>query len=145
MTDLQAAVGLAQMDRLEGFIASRRHNFHRLLERLAHLQDRVILPEATPRSKPSWFGFPITIREGAGIERAAILNFLVQKKIGTRLLFGGNLTRQPYMSGHAFRILGELKNTDIAMDRTFWVGVYPGLNDDMIDYMAESLSSVFSR
>ena len=145
ITDMQAAIALAQMDRLEGFLASRRHNFRALYERLAHLQDRVILPEATPRSKPSWFGFPITIREEAGIERTAVLNFLAQKKIGTRLLFGGNLTRQPYMSGHAYRISGELKNTDIAMERTFWVGVYPGLHDDMIDYMAESLSSVFSR
>jgi CDP-6-deoxy-D-xylo-4-hexulose-3-dehydrase len=145
MTDLQAAVGLAQMGRLEGFVASRRHNFHSLYERLAHLRDRVILPEATPWSKPSWFGFPITIREEAGIARTAVLNFLAQKKIGTRLLFGGNLTRQPYMSRHAYRISGELKNTDLAMERTFWVGVYPGLNDAMIDYMAESLSSVLSR
>lgn len=145
ITDMQAAIALAQMDRLEGFVTTRRHNFHSLYERLAHLQDRVILPEATTRSKPSWFGFPITIREEAGIERTEVINFLAQKKIGTRLLFGGNLTRQPYMSGHTYRILGELRNTDIAMERSFWVGVYPGLNEAMIDYMAESLSSVFSR
>jgi CDP-6-deoxy-D-xylo-4-hexulose-3-dehydrase len=145
MTDLQAAVGLAQMDRLESFTALRRHNFHILYERLAHLQDRIILPEATPRSGPSWFGFPITIREKAGTERTAVLEFLAQKKIGTRLLFGGNLTRQPYMSGHTYRVFGELRNTDIAMERTFWIGVYPGLDDDMIDYIAESLSSLFRR
>jgi CDP-6-deoxy-D-xylo-4-hexulose-3-dehydrase len=145
ITDMQAAIALAQMDRLESFIASRRHNFDCLYERVADLRDRVILPEATPRSNPSWFGFPITIREGAGIERTAVLNLLAQKKIGTRLLFGGNLTRQPYMSGHKYRILGELRNTDIAMDRTFWVGVYPGLNEAKLDYMAETLSEVLGR
>ncbi|AMC36750.1 lipopolysaccharide biosynthesis protein RfbH [Janthinobacterium sp. B9-8] len=141
ISDMQAACALAQMDKLEGFIAARQANFEYLKEKLATCAEFLILPEATANSSPSWFGFPITIREDAGISRVDLLNYLDQNKIGTRLLFAGNLTRQPYMIGRNFRISGELTNTDRVMHNTFWIGVYPGLTTEMLDFVVEKIET----
>jgi CDP-6-deoxy-D-xylo-4-hexulose-3-dehydrase len=139
ISDMQAAVGLAQMDRVEGFIATRQRNFHYLKERLSHLQDRLILPEATPKSDPSWFGFLISLRPECGVDRTRLTRYLDQHKIGTRLLFAGNLTRQPYFQGRPHRVAGDLTNTDFVMNHTFWVGIYPGLSENMLDYTASKI------
>ena len=143
ISDMQAACALAQMDRLEGFIQARRDNFTGLRERLRDAEEFLILPEATPGSNPSWFGFPITVRPGANANRVDLLIFLAQRNIGARLLFGGNLTRQPSMIGRNYRVSGELRNTDIIMNDTFWVGVFPGLTEPMLDYIAESIRTFF--
>jgi CDP-6-deoxy-D-xylo-4-hexulose-3-dehydrase len=139
ITDMQAACALAQLDRLEGFIAKRRINFAFLRQRLETCESMLILPEPTPDSVPSWFGFPLTLRENAPVERADLLSYLAQKNIGTRLLFGGNLLKQPYMVCRAFRVASELTRTDIVMHRTFWIGVYPGLSEDMLDYAGRAI------
>lgn len=141
ITDMQAAVGLAQLDRLDGFIDSRRRNFALLTEMLKPLEDVLILPQATPRSEPSWFGYPITLRETAPIARDQLVRHLDAHKIGTRLLFGGNLLRQPYMKGRNHRVVGELANADIVTERTFWIGIYPGLGTDHLEYAAETIAS----
>lgn len=140
ITDMQAALGLAQLDRLPGFCQARRDNFAYLTQKLQPLAPFLILPEATAGSAPSWFGFPITIRESAGFDRVDLLRFLDQRKIGTRLLFAGNLTRQPYFAGRPHRVSGNLDNADIIMQRTFWVGVWPGLIPEQLDYIAEALA-----
>ena len=145
ITDMQAAVGVAQLDHLDGFIAARRRNFERLRAGLSALQEFLILPEATPGAEPSWFGFPITLREKSPIDRHALLLKLQEKNIGTRLLFGGNLVRQPYMAGRAYRISGALTNADIVVDRTFWIGVYPGLGEPEIDFVIETFADMFRR
>ena len=142
ITDMQAACALAQMDRLEGFIAARKRNFAFLRERLAGCEQFLHLPVATEGSDPSWFGFPITLREAAGVARVDLLRYLDQYRIGTRLLFGGNLVRQPYMAGRAFRVSGDLANTDRVMRDTFWVGVYPGLTEAMLDFVVEKLEAM---
>jgi CDP-6-deoxy-D-xylo-4-hexulose-3-dehydrase len=139
ISDMQAACGLAQLDRLEGFVAARRRNFDYLKRRLASCEESLILPEATPKSEPSWFGFPITLRESCGFSRVQLLRYLEQYNIGTRQLFAGNLTRQPYMAGRKFRISGLLTNTDTIMNHTFWIGVYPGLTEEMLDYVATKI------
>ncbi len=139
ITDMQAAVGVAQLERLDEFIAARRRNFARLRDGLASLEDVFILPEATPGTEPSWFGFPITLRKDAPLSRHALLLELQARNIGTRLLFGGNLVRQPYMKGRDYRIAGPLTNADIVVDRTFWIGVYPGLGEAEIDFVIETL------
>lgn len=141
ITDMQAAVGLAQLDRLDGFIDARRHNFALLTEMLKPLEDVLILPQATPRSEPSWFGYPITLRETAPVARDQLVRHLDAHKIGTRLLFGGNLLRQPYMKGRNHRVVGELANADIVTERTFWIGIYPGLGTDHLEYAAETIAS----
>ena len=141
ITDMQAACGLAQLDRLSDFIAARKANFAYLSERLAPLADRLELPRATPDSDPSWFGYPITLKPGAGRTRVELLKWLDGHGIGTRLLFGGNLTRQPYMAGRPYRISGELTNTDIVMNQTFWIGVYPALSEAMLDYVASRIET----
>jgi CDP-4-dehydro-6-deoxyglucose reductase, E1 len=145
ITDMQAACGLAQMDRLEGFIETRKNNFAYLKKNLKRSEEFLILPEATPKSDPSWFGFPITLRPNRNLKRVDLMTYLDQNKIGTRLLFAGNLTRQPYMKGRNYRISGELINTDRAMNDTFWVGVYPGLTQEMLDFVIEKLESYFSN
>ena len=145
ITDMQAAVGLAQMDRLDGFVAARRRNFKLLTEQLRALEDVFILPEATPRSDPSWFGYPITVRDGAPFTRDDIVKHLNDMKIGTRLLFGGNITRQPYMKGRNYRVVGDLTNSDIVTERTFWVGVYPGLGESDIGYMVDTIAKFVRR
>jgi len=141
ITDMQAACALAQMDRLPGFIEARKHNFAFLKERLKSCEEFLILPEATPGSEPSWFGFPITMRESAGVARVELLKYLDQNKIGTRLLFAGNLTRQPYFEGRTYRISGELTNTDNIMNNTFWIGVYPGLTEEMLSFVVEKIET----
>ena len=139
ITDMQAAVGLAQMDRLGSMIAARKANFLHLSRRLAEVEEHLILPRATPGSDPAWFGYPITVRDGAPFTRAEILRRLNAAKIGTRLLFAGNITRQPYFAGRHHRVVGGLANTDRVATHTFWLGVYPGLTPPMIDYMADVL------
>ncbi len=143
ITDMQAACGLAQLARASGFIATRKVNFRFLKERLATLEEFLILPEPTPNSDPSWFGFPITLRDTAPVSRVDLLKYLDQHKIGTRLLFAGNITRQPYFANQTYRIPGSLERTDKVMNNTFWLGVYPGLSMDMLDYTAERLETFF--
>lgn len=145
ITDMQAAVGLAQMDRVDDFVAARRRNFKLLTELLRPLEDVFILPEATPNSDPSWFGYPLTVREGASFTRDDLVKHLNDMKIGTRLLFGGNITRQPYMKGRNFRVVGDLTNSDIVTERTFWVGVYPGLGESEIGYMIDTIAKFVRR
>jgi CDP-6-deoxy-D-xylo-4-hexulose-3-dehydrase len=143
ITDMQAACGLAQMDRLEGFVAARRANFAWLKERLQSCAEFLLLPEATPHTDPSWFGFPMTLQPAANTRRVDLLTYLDQHRIGTRLLFAGNLTRQPYMIGRNFRVPGELARTDRIMNDTFWIGVYPGLNPDMLEFTARKIEAYF--
>lgn len=143
ISDMQAACALAQMDRVNEFIAARKKNFAYLKERLKSCEEFLLLPEATLHSDPSWFGFPITIKQNAGVNRVDLLQYLDQHKIGTRLLFAGNLTRQPYMKGRNFRIVGSLINTDTVMNDTFWVGVYPGLGQEMLDFVIAKLEVFF--
>jgi CDP-6-deoxy-D-xylo-4-hexulose-3-dehydrase len=141
ITDMQAAIGLAQLERLDDFVAARRRNWQYLREGLSHLEDIFLLPVATENSEPSWFGFCMTLRPEAPFDREHMVQFMNdEKKIGTRLLFGGNLLRQPYMKGRNYRVVGSLDNSDLVMNRTFWVGVYPGLTEDHLDYVIESLT-----
>ncbi|EKD23715.1 MAG: hypothetical protein ACD_81C00190G0016 [uncultured bacterium] len=143
-TDIQAALGLAQLDRLPEFIQKRQENFMYLYHRLHALCRRsLLLPAWDECAEPSWFGFPITIRDGAGFTRTELLKFLESKKIGTRLLFAGNVTRQPYFKNYAVehRIAEPLIQTDVIMNNTFWVGVYPGLTREMLDYIVISLAA----
>ncbi|WP_282178803.1 lipopolysaccharide biosynthesis protein RfbH [Maribacter stanieri] len=143
ITDMQAACGLAQVDKAQGFIDSRRENFKYLHNRLESLSDFLHLPVATPNSNPSWFGFPITLKEESGVSRVDLLRYLDDNKIGSRLLFAGNLTKQPYFKDIEYRIVGELTNTDITMNQTFWVGIYPGLNEEHFEFIAEKLEEFF--
>jgi CDP-6-deoxy-D-xylo-4-hexulose-3-dehydrase len=141
ISDMQAACALAQMDRLDGFIAARQANFAYLKEGLKSCEEFLLLPEATPNSEPSWFGFPITLRPEANVNRVDLLRYLDQQRIGTRLLFAGNVTRQPYMKGRNFRVAGELTNTDLVMNNTFWIGCYPGLSKEMLDFVIAKLEA----
>jgi CDP-6-deoxy-D-xylo-4-hexulose-3-dehydrase len=143
ITDMQAACALAQMDRLEGFIAARRRNFQFLKERLHPLEEFLILPEATKASDPSWFGFLMTLRDGSATPRVDLLQYLDQYRIGTRLLFAGNLTRQPSMRDRQFRVVGELANTNKIMHDTFWVGVHPALTEEMLEFVASKIEAYF--
>jgi CDP-6-deoxy-D-xylo-4-hexulose-3-dehydrase len=144
ITDMQAAVGLAQLQHLPDFMKARRERFETIKNRLRPIEEFLILPEATRGSKPCWFGFPMTIRDGRKHDRLDLLRYLEQHRIGARLLFGGNLIHQPCMAGRKFRVSGSLENTDRIMNNTFWTGVYPGLNSEMIDYLAESVTRFFS-
>ncbi len=137
-TDMQAALGLSQLDKLDGFVASRKANFEYLSARLAGTEG-LILPRATKKSEPSWFGFPITLENKLPIDREELLRFLDSRLIGTRLMFAGNIMRQPAYRNIDFRVVGDLVNTDTVMRRTFWVGVYPGLSVPMLDYIADSI------
>ena len=141
ITDMQAAVGLAQLDHLEDFIAARQRNFDLLTAMLRAHEDQLILPKATPNSEASWFGYPITVREGARFERDDLVKHLNDRKIGTRLLFGGNLLRQPYMKGRDYRVVGELANADIVTTNTFWIGLYPGLTEAHLAYATETIGA----
>jgi CDP-6-deoxy-D-xylo-4-hexulose-3-dehydrase len=143
ITDMQAACALAQLDRLEEFIAKRRANFDYLKQRLASCAEFFHMPEATPNSEPSWFGFPLVLKESSGVKRSDLINFLDQYKIGTRLLFAGNLTKQPYMLGRHFRVSGTLTQTDVVMNQTFWLGTFPALGPPQLDYIAEKLEEFF--
>jgi CDP-6-deoxy-D-xylo-4-hexulose-3-dehydrase len=139
MTDMQAAVGLAQLDRLDGFVAARRRNFALLREGLADLADVLILPEATPGAEPSWFGFPLTLRADAPFSRQDLVLALNRHRIGTRAVFGGNLLRQPYMRGRPVRVVGDLSASDTVMRRAFWIGVYPGLGEPQIAFVIDRI------
>ena len=143
ISDMQAACALAQMDRVDEFIAAHRSNFQYLKNRLQGCAQFLHLPQATPNSEPSWFGFPLVLKDDAGVKRTDLINFLDQNKIATRLLFAGNLTRQPYMIGRNFRISGELTNTDTVMNQTFWLGVWPGLAKEQLDYVVDKLEEFF--
>lgn len=143
ITDMQAACALAQLDRLDEFITARRNNFAYLKDRLRSCEDYFYLPEATKNTEPSWFGFPLVLKSSAQTRRVDLLTYLDQYKIGTRLLFAGNLTRQPYMIGRNFRVSGDLTNTDVVMNQTFWLGVYPGLTIEHLDFVATKVEEFF--
>ncbi|MEO5368926.1 MAG: lipopolysaccharide biosynthesis protein RfbH [Magnetococcus sp. DMHC-1] len=145
ITDMQAAVGVAQLQRLPEFIERRKHNFRRLRDGLADLEPFFVLPEPTPHADPAWFGFLLLMREGSPVARTELLHFLDESRIGFRLLFGGNLLRQPYMSGRPHRVVGPLTHTDAVMHRAFWVGTYPGLQDVHIDYIIERIHQFFRQ
>ena len=138
---MQAACGLAQLKRLPEFIRKRNENFAYLKSKLGGLAEFIDLPEATENSKPSWFGFPITLKEN--IDRVAFTKYLDEHKIGTRLLFAGNLTRQPYFKDVEYKIVGGLINTDITMNQTLWLGIYPGLGEDQLDYISNKVKDFF--
>jgi CDP-6-deoxy-D-xylo-4-hexulose-3-dehydrase len=137
-TDMQAAVGVAQLKKLPEFMAARKKNFAQLRAGLEHLQDFFLLPEATPQSDPSWFGFPILVRPEAPFSRAQVLQFLEERKIASRALFGGNLVRQPAYQNVRHRVVGDLANSDLVMKQLFWIGVYPGLTSSMLEYVLEA-------
>ena len=141
ITDMQAACGLAQLEKAPQFIQARKDNFAFLKERLKDCEEFVSLPVATEHSDPSWFGFPITLKENCPVTRLDLLTYLDQNKVGTRLLFAGNLTRQPYMIGANYRISGELTNTDNVMNNTFWIGVQPALSREMLEYAAQKIET----
>ncbi|MTK07796.1 MAG: lipopolysaccharide biosynthesis protein RfbH [Hungatella sp.] len=141
-TDMQASIGCAQIEKFPAFVERRRHNFSRLYEALKDTEGKLILPEACPGSRPSWFGFLITCKEG--VDRNQLVQYVESKGVQTRMLFAGNLTKHPCFnqmreSGTGYRVVGELKNTDRIMQDTFWIGVYPGMTDEMIDYMAKTI------
>jgi CDP-6-deoxy-D-xylo-4-hexulose-3-dehydrase len=143
-TDMQAALGLSQLKNIDAFTQARKDNFKQLYKQLEEVEG-LILPKATPKSDPSWFGFPITIDPESSISRQGLLQFLDSRKIGTRLLFAGNLLKQPAYKGVDFRVVGDLKNTDIVMNNTFWVGTYPGLSSEMIDFITESITEFVQK
>jgi len=140
ITDMQAACGLAQLAKLDDFIAARKRHFAMLHDALVDCGEQLILPTATTGADPSWFGFPITLRTEASVTRVDLLTYLDQQKVGTRLLFAGNLTRQPSMIGRSYRVAGELTNTDIVMSNTFWIGVQPALTEPMLAHAANSIA-----
>jgi len=144
LTDMQAAVGVAQLRKLPAFIEARKCNWTRLRQALGDLEDYFILPRAIEHADPSWFGFAVTLRQGAPFSRASLVAFLENRRVSTRLLFAGNLTRQPVFQGLNYRISCGLTNTDLIMRDTFWVGVYSGLTEPMIDYVAQAFRS-FAR
>ena len=141
ITDMQAACGLAQLEKAKNFIQARKDNFAFLKQRLKDCEEFVHLPEPTEHSDPSWFGFPITLKENCPVTRLNLLTYLDQYKVGTRLLFAGNLTRQPYMIGANYRISGDLTNTDIVMNKTFWIGVQPSLTEEMMEFAARKIET----
>lgn len=147
-TDMQAAIGCAQLDKMPSFVERRRHNFDRLRAALEDTQDRLILPEPCPNSRPSWFGFLITCKEG--LDRGEVVRYVEDHGIQTRMLFAGNLTKHPCfdqlrLAGQGYRICGSLENTDRIMNHTFWVGLYPGMTDEKIDYMAKIIKEAIAR
>ncbi len=142
-TDMQAAVGVAQLDKVDGFIEARKRNFRLLSEGLKGFQEFLILPQPTPGSDPSWFGYPITVKADAPFKREQLTRFLESRKIATRLLFAGNILRQPYFQGLPHRVVGDLAETDKVMNGTFWVGVYPGLTPAHIQYVVEQFAAFF--
>lgn len=143
ITDMQAACGLAQLERVEEFVQQRKENFVYLKQGLQSCAEFMELPEATENSDPSWFGFPITLKETSGVTRVDLIKFLDEAKIGTRLLFAGNLTRQPYFANVKYRVVGELTNTDRIMNQTFWIGIYPGLTKEHLDYVVSKFEEFF--
>jgi len=145
VTDMQAAIGLSQLDRAPEFIAARKKNFRYLTQQLKGLEDQLILPEATPNSDPSWFGFPIAVREDAGRSRDEVVRHLEENRIATRLLFAGNLLRQPAYQDMERRVIGDLKRADFVMNQVFWIGVFPGLTESHLDFAADTLRRFMAR
>ncbi len=145
LTDMQAAVGVAQLKKVPRFIEVRKRNWKLLHDGLKPLEEFFILPKATPNSDPSWFGFLITVRPEAPFSRRDLVRYLESRKIATRLLFGGNLTRQPAYQGMPYRVVGELSNTDLVMNQSFWVGVYPGLTAEMLDFIVDVIKVFVKR
>jgi CDP-6-deoxy-D-xylo-4-hexulose-3-dehydrase len=141
ITDMQAACGLAQLEKLDQFVVQRKLNYAYLYERLSGCEELLLLPKATEHSDPSWFGFPITLRENGPVSRTDLLTYLDQEKVGTRMLFAGNLTRQPYMKDRDYRVHGVLTNSDRIMLDTFWIGVQPALTEAMMDYAASKIET----
>jgi CDP-6-deoxy-D-xylo-4-hexulose-3-dehydrase len=137
MTDMQAAVGVAQLEKLPDFIAARKRNWQQLYDGLKPFEEFFCLPEVTPNSEPSWFGFLMTVRPDAPFGRHELIRFLEVNRIATRLLFSGNLLRQPAYRDIPHRVVGSLMNTDLAMSNSFWVGLYPALTPEMLDYTIE--------
>jgi CDP-6-deoxy-D-xylo-4-hexulose-3-dehydrase len=143
VTDMQAAIGVAQLDKLPTFIEKRKDNFSKLLSGLKQFEEKISLPVATPKSDPCWFGFPISVRKGSKINRNELSGFLEGKNIETRTLFGGNLIKQPAFKDIEYRQVGNLENTDFVMDHTFFIGVYPGIDDRQVDYVLSSFEQFF--
>lgn len=139
MTDMQAAVGVAQLEKLPEFVQKRRDNYEFLWQHFADLQDFLTLPQATPNSEPSWFGFPIFVKEDAPFTRNELVQHLETNRIGTRLLFGGNLLRQPLYEGWEYRVVGDLTSADKIMNCVFWIGVFPGLTEEMLSYVVKTI------
>ncbi len=144
-TDLQAAVGCAQIKKLPRFIQARKKNFAYLYKNLKKYESYFILPEAAADSEPSWFGFPILIKERAPFTRADIVPYLENRKIATRMLFGGNLLKQPAYTAIKYRLAGDLKNTDFIMNNLFWIGIYPGISRKMLDYILKSIDDFIMK
>jgi CDP-6-deoxy-D-xylo-4-hexulose-3-dehydrase len=145
VTDMQAAIGVAQLEKLSGFIEARKKNFKFLNSVFKKYEDYFILPKAEKYSEPSWFGFPVLIKDTAPFKRSDIINYLEDYKIATRMLFGGNLTKQPAYKNVKYKIAGDLKNTDSVMNNLFWIGVYPGLTKDMLEYIKNILNAFFNK
>ena len=141
---MQAAIGVGQLEKLPGFVARRRENFDGLKTGLQAegFEEHFVFPEATENSEPSWFGFPLTIRQGSPLKRREVVTYLEDHRVGTRLLFGGNLTRQPAFKDVNYRVVGGLATTDEIMENTFWVGVWPGIGPDERQYMLETFGSM---
>jgi len=145
ITDMQAACGLAQLDRLEGFIKKRKENFNFLYKNLKDLEEFLILPEAEKNSEPSWFGFPISLKKNNNFNRNDLIKYLNENKIGTRLLFSGNLIKQPYMKNLNFKVHKDLKNTDFVMENTFWIGLYPGLSKNHLEHTVNKIKEFIKK
>lgn len=147
VTDMQAAIGVSQLKKLNGFIEKRNENFEKLYKGLSHLNEFIILPKATKNSEPSWFGFPITLKENDKYNRNDLVKFLELSKIGTRLLFAGNILKQPVFTenNYEYKVIGNLENTDIIMGNTFWIGVWPGITDECITYIIYKFNEFFSH
>ena len=149
VTDLQAAVGVEQLKKFPSFIERRRHNWDRLRKNLEDVQDKIILPEPAEGSEPSWFGFLISVKEDSGLDRNKVTRYIEDHNVQTRLLFSGNLTKHPCFDQirgtDAYRVIGDLSVTDRIMRDTFWIGVYPGMTDAMIDYMAQVIKEAVNK
>ncbi len=144
-TDMQAAVGVAQMDKLDGFVDARRRNYELFSKGLRQFEEFLVLPRATPQSNPSWFGFVVTVRPQSPFSREELTGWLESKKIATRLLFAGNIIRQPYFTDINHRVVGSLANTDLAMKNSFWIGVFPGITVAMVEYVLEQIEQFLSK
>lgn len=147
VTDMQAAIGVSQLKKLPGFIEKRKENYIKLYKGLKQFEEYMLLPKATDNSEPSWFGFPITLKENSKFDRNNIVKFLEEKRIGTRLLFAGNILKQPLFTENKVkhRVVGDLKNTDIVMNNTFWIGVWPGINDEHIKFIVETFKEFYYK